>query len=333
MPASGLGDLQSSEHPREFLHPLVALQRPDLAAHLAGDLGLAHLPLPVGCRRHLRQVSDAHHLVGLSQLLEHPADDLGHAPADPSIHLVEDQRRHLGHRGGDGLDRQTETRKLATRSHLGQRAQSGPGVGGHQQLHLLQTVRAARLHGRERDLEAPAGHGQPLHLLGHALAQFRSGAQAFARQPLRGLPVGLRRRDFLLLQLLRASRTAQRFETFLQPHQGLRQVLRHDTVLAGSGVHLLQPLLHFLQTARVEVDACEVVAQAIDRFLDLDLRRLQYVEALLEPGIVLGRRVQARNDAPDDRKRRGFALGQCFQRVLDCFLQARCVAQAPVLGL
>ena len=156
------------------------LQRPHVAAHLAGDLGLAHLPLPVGRRRHLRQMGDAHDLMAAPKLLQHPAHDLRHPAADPGVHFVEHQRRHLRDLGGDGLDRQAEPRQLTAGGDLGQRPDRRTRVRGGQELDSLETVRAARLD-RRRAQSRSARPPWP------GLASARSRAGRAPRRPARAL--------------------------------------------------------------------------------------------------------------------------------------------------
>ena len=76
--------------------------------------------LVAAARGDLRQVSDAQHLTTVAEFGEQTADDLGNAPADADIYLVENQRRNTRFLSRHHLDRQADTRQFATRCHLRQ---------------------------------------------------------------------------------------------------------------------------------------------------------------------------------------------------------------------
>jgi len=58
-------------------------------------------------------MSDAQHLEPLPQVTQPGADDIGNAPADAGIDLVEDHRRHCPVDDGQRLQRQHHARQLA----------------------------------------------------------------------------------------------------------------------------------------------------------------------------------------------------------------------------
>ena len=266
-----------------------------VAAHLAGHLGLAHLPLPVGRRRHLRQVGDAHDLMAAPQLLEHPAHDLGHPPADAGIHLVEHQGWHLRHRAGNSLNRQAQ---LATARRPMQPWPAGaPRYRGSPRPGTRHAPSPPRFpprsaSARPRSVRRPwPGPASARSRARRALAAARMRSR---ESRLRGPLVGLRGRR------ARAAPAPPRSPH--QPSTPMRCASSASVSGKRSGatryfrdgrVHRLEPLLDLLQATGIQVDARAVVAQTVHGLLDLDLRRLEDLEALREPGIVLGGRAAA----------------------------------------
>ncbi|VDZ74692.1 Uncharacterised protein [Atlantibacter hermannii] len=61
----------------------------------------------------LRQVRDAHDLSGFTQLAQHFSYDSCCRAADAHVHFIENQRRGFHFTGGDHLNRQSDTGKLA----------------------------------------------------------------------------------------------------------------------------------------------------------------------------------------------------------------------------
>ena len=69
------------------------VEPPDRRARAAAVDALLDLEVRVGVRGNLRQVRDAEHLERRAERPQLPADDVGDAPADAGVDLVEDQAR------------------------------------------------------------------------------------------------------------------------------------------------------------------------------------------------------------------------------------------------
>ena len=102
--------------------------------------------------RDLRRVCDHEHLLALGQPLQALAHRIGHSATHAAIDLVEDQRRGCTLRRKRYLERQDETRHLATRGDAGQRTEWRAGIGGDFEL---DTVLPMRPHGLRRSLLDP----------------------------------------------------------------------------------------------------------------------------------------------------------------------------------
>ena len=113
-------DFNAAKHARNLLDTPLIIQRRDAATRFVALHILGDRPLPVSLCSNLRQMGDTQHLPITTQLLEQTTDDLCNASADTDINFVEDQRRHFTGLTGDDLNSQTDTRQLATGSHLGQ---------------------------------------------------------------------------------------------------------------------------------------------------------------------------------------------------------------------
>ena len=77
----------------------------------------------VGARRNLRQVGHAQDLPPRAETLEQAADGRRHGAADPDVDLVENQCRRPGRHREHDLDRQRETRQLASGRDPGDRTE------------------------------------------------------------------------------------------------------------------------------------------------------------------------------------------------------------------
>ena len=65
----GIGNFDAAQHARNFLDALLAVLSTAIWLSVTPSARrLAHLPLRVRRRRHLRQMGDAHHLIMLAQL-------------------------------------------------------------------------------------------------------------------------------------------------------------------------------------------------------------------------------------------------------------------------
>ena len=110
------------------------------------SLDLCHHDVPVGERRDLGQVGDHEHLGGAGQRGEPAADlDRGLA-ADPGVDLVEDERRHRAGAGQRDLEGQHHPGQLAAGGALVQRRGLGAGVGGQQELDVVDAGGGDRSH-------------------------------------------------------------------------------------------------------------------------------------------------------------------------------------------
>ena len=134
-------DFDTAQHPRQFLDSsrLVKLYNP--TSNHTVLRALAHLPLPICTRCHLRQMRHAQNLPLCAQFAQQSAHDLGDTATDTHINLVENQRRNARCLAGHDLNRQADTRQFATRSHLCQALERLAGVGADQQFDLLQAMR------------------------------------------------------------------------------------------------------------------------------------------------------------------------------------------------
>ena len=83
------------------------------------------------------QVGDHQHLGALRELGQPAADLDGGAAADAGVDLVEDERRDRAGAGQGHLERQHHPGQLAAGGALVQRPGLGAGVGGEQQLDLV----------------------------------------------------------------------------------------------------------------------------------------------------------------------------------------------------
>ena len=235
-----------------LLHALGAIQRLHLAAHLAGDLGLADLPLLVGRGGHLRQVGDAHDLVAAARAASACRPTI--SATRPPMPASTSSNTSVGTSatcGGDGLDRQADARQLAAGGHLGQRPQRRARVRGDQELDLLRARRrcpsrsaSARPRSARPPWPGPASARSPAGPAPRRLARARAKAAA---RPAGSACAAARS---LRLQLLGARLVAQRGEALREPGERLRKPLRRDPVLARGVVHRLEALLDFLQAAR-----------------------------------------------------------------------------------
>jgi hypothetical protein len=114
-PARGLGDVGAADHPRELLDLAPPVELVDARLGALADALLSDREVGVGEASDLGLVGDTDDLVCAAEVPEPPADRLRHAPADPDVDLVEDERaRDLGRRG-DGLEREHQPRDLAAR--------------------------------------------------------------------------------------------------------------------------------------------------------------------------------------------------------------------------
>ncbi len=332
-----LGDLDTAQHPRQFVHPFLHVQDLDAAVGAILLGGLAHLQVVVAEGRDLGQVGDADHLTLFAQGAQELADDFGHPAADPHVHLVEDQRGNAGVPGGDDLDGEADPGQFTAGGHLRQRFDGLAGIGADPELDAFQSrgrggIRFQRL---DSHLEAAAFHAQGLHAFGHSLAQFLRRAPTALAQFLRQFPVGGEGGIDLRLQVAGAHLGLLQLGQFgLQARQQGREFLRGAVMLAGQIGNRRQALLQLGQTFRVQFQAVQVVAQFRGGLAGLDHGA---VEQIHHPGQLrigfahLAHVVQAAGEQAGGAGRIVAVQGQ--QHPLASLQQAAGVGQPPVFGL
>ena len=254
--------------------------------HLAVRRALGDLPLLVGRGRDLRQVGDAHHLVPAAQLLQHPADDLRDAPADAGVHFVEYERRHL-------RDLASPTVWIAS-----ERRDSSPPeatfASGCGSMPLCAETRNSTLSSPQAVTSVAAGSAtskRPPAIARSCMAAVTWSASFFAAffRPPRAFSLPRRtRRSACSSSARRASEVAARAQLVQPGLRGgklLRQLLGLHAILARRAVHRVEPLFDLAQPLRIEIDPLGVAPQAVRGFLQLDARRLERVEDVLQPRI------------------------------------------------
>ena len=108
-------------------------------------------------------MGDAEHLGVARQPLQPPPDDVGGVAADARVDLVEDQRRALAVRLGEGLDRQHQAREFAAGDDARQRAEVLAWVWRHKELYADQVLAGPHCSAGERlepHVEARSPHRQ-----------------------------------------------------------------------------------------------------------------------------------------------------------------------------
>ena len=88
----------AAEHPRQLVDARRVVEPGDRGLRAAALDALLDLEVRVGVRGNLRQVRDAQHLKRRAERAQLPADDVGDAPADAGVDLVEDQAGRGGAR-------------------------------------------------------------------------------------------------------------------------------------------------------------------------------------------------------------------------------------------
>ena len=132
-----VGLLQAGQHPGQLALALGVVEDGQPRRGDRAVAGLVHDDVAVGERRHLRQVRHDQHLRVAGQLGQPPADLDGGLAADSGVDLVEDEDRHRAGLGERDLDGQHDPRELAAGGALVQWPGVGAGVGGQQELHLV----------------------------------------------------------------------------------------------------------------------------------------------------------------------------------------------------
>ena len=134
--------LLTGEHPGQLLHPTGVVERDHIALGHAAVLGLGHHQVPVGVRRHLRQVGDDEHLGDLGQPGQPAADLHRGAAADPGVDLVEDEGRDRVRPGEHHLQREHHPGQLAAGGTARQWPRRRSVMRAEQQLYLVDPVPA-----------------------------------------------------------------------------------------------------------------------------------------------------------------------------------------------
>ena len=187
-----------------------------MAAHLAGDLGLAHLPLPVGRRRHLRQMGDAHDLMAAPKRFSiRPTISATRPPIPAST----SSNTSVGTSATAvvtvwiaRLSRDSSPPEATLASGRDRRTR----IRCNQELDLFQTVRAVRLEpARAQPRSARLPWPGPASARVTRRVELLGGACALLRQPLRDLPIGLLGRELALRRAPPGS-----------PHRRVREALR-----------------------------------------------------------------------------------------------------------
>ena len=163
---------------------------------------------------------------------EHAPHDLGNAPSNAGIHLVEHQRIYLCHSAGNGLNGETQPRQFAARGDFGQWTRRRTRIGCNQEINLFHAMRSPFRARSQRNLESPPRHRQVLHLRADLLGEFTRGTLALLRQTSGNRTIGLLGHCLALRQLLRAGTATEFFQPALEPRESLRNAIRGDTVFA-----------------------------------------------------------------------------------------------------
>ena len=104
--------------------------------------------------RDLRQVRDAQHLARARKLPKLAPDDVGDAPADAGVDLVEHECRDGRCAGARDLDGEADARQLASGRDLGERRERQAGVQLDLELDALEPRRVGALDGLLLELDA-----------------------------------------------------------------------------------------------------------------------------------------------------------------------------------
>ena len=105
-------------------------------------------------------------------------------------------------------------------------------------------------------------------------------------------------------------------------------MLRLGAVFARGAVDGIHPLLGITQALRIEIEFLLIMAQAVNRFLQLHLRGLQHIQNVFQFGIVIEQIFQPRDHAVHLREARALGFGQGFHAELGRFDQA-CRVREP----
>ncbi len=167
-------------------------------------------------------------------------------------------------------------------------------MAGNQELDLLQSMRVTFAQGMKSNFECAAAHRQALHRRAHPLGEIRRRLPA-RRRELAGA--------FLPVCCSLALALAQRFaiepglqigESRFHFRQTLRYLRQINPELARCGMHRIEPGFDLAQPLRIQIQAALIVAQAVNRLLQLDLRRLERSENLLQAGVEIGQSIESR---------------------------------------
>jgi len=160
-----------------------AARRLHVARGEAALRSLCHHQVVIGKDGDLGEVGDHEHLARAARAARHTHQGVAHPSphltADPLIHFVEHERRHRVVLRQDDLERQHQTRQLASRRDLGERPGLHPDIQldfKHDRLRPIPPGR--RETGEVRD-EAPAGHPQRRQGLGYGRGEPRGALPPF----------------------------------------------------------------------------------------------------------------------------------------------------------
>ena len=130
----------TAQHSGDFIDPLLWVENLDFGSRLRIHGGFRNLEVLMPESRHLREMRHGQHLNGVAELPELLPDDFSNPPTNATIDLIEDQRRNTFPTRQRHLKGQTDSRKLATRCHLGQRAKRHSRIGTHLDLDLISSM-------------------------------------------------------------------------------------------------------------------------------------------------------------------------------------------------
>ncbi len=133
-------DLDATQHPREFLDPLILPESGDGRATHPAIRQLADSQLVVCLARDLCQMRHAQHLPAVPEIAQIAADDFRDTAADPGIHFVEDHAGFGLPMGGGDLHRQADARQFSAGGDPGHGFYRQAGIGADQEFQPIDAI-------------------------------------------------------------------------------------------------------------------------------------------------------------------------------------------------
>ena len=208
----------------------------------------------LGGARNLRQVRDRHDLRPLTEAAERLGDRVSSPASDPSIDLVEDDRRLTRSCVRDRAKRERDARQLSARGGLRDRGKWKSRVGPDEEGDAVASA-GSRLAGAELGAELAVTHPEALQLVGHRGGERRSSLGAGCGQRVGKLALARLSGGQILVR--RFQRVHSRFEGI---QLGARFPGAGEQLLVAGGLEAtarvrdaFELVLHLLEPARLRL--------------------------------------------------------------------------------